>query len=112
MSRIVQRYLKKIAQSTFPRNQISYKDKFRITEEIDMQRASEKIVDAFIESNGNKIPDYHFIFEEAEPTLFDDDYTWFEGNAQGYIKGPENNYPVKVNLTQGDIWTVTLYERF
>lgn len=114
MENIVKRHLlRKFAQKDdFIRDQISFKEKFRITEQVDMERASKEIINNFILRNSKKPSNYKFVFEDAEPLLFDDDYTWFAAEAVGFIQSFDENYPVKINLTDGEIWTVTLYERF
>lgn len=92
----------------FSREQVSFKEKFRITESIDMIRATEKIVNSFIERSGEKPEKYKVEVQSSEPLLFADDYDWYEAIAQGVIQSSEENFPFTVNLTEGEIWTITL----
>lgn len=101
--------LKKISiMGPFSREQISFKEKFRIDEDLDMQRASEKIVDFFIKRNGEDPDNYDVTVVRVSPDLYDEDYGWHSGTAQGIIRGEKESFPFTVNLTDGEVWTVTL----
>lgn len=92
----------------FTREQISFKEKFRIPEALEMTRAAEKMVGFFLEKNDKDPEDYDIKIQEVEPLLFDEDYEWFDAVAKGYIQGEREAFPVTINLTQGETWTITL----
>jgi len=101
--------IQKVALSdSFSRDQISFKEKFRITESIDMVRACQEILDFFITRNGEDPKDYKVEITTTEPLLFADDYDWHEAIANGALHGPEEDLPFIINLTEGEVWTVTL----
>jgi len=92
----------------FSREQISFKEKFRILEEIDMQHATEKIVDFFIRRNGEDPEDFKVKVVNVEPLLFDEDYGWHTAIAEGIIQDEDRDFPFTVHLLEDDVWTVTL----
>ena len=92
----------------FTREQISFKEKFRIPEALEMTRAAEKMVNYFLKANNKNPDDFNVKIQEVDSLLFDEEYEWFDAVAKGYIQGVEESFPVTINLTQGDTWTVTL----
>ena len=100
--------LQKFAADLFPARQLSFRESFRIVESIDMERAAKKIIEYFLIKNEKTLADSEIKIFETEALLFEDDYSWYEAMAKGEIKTPSGTYFVTVNLTDGDIWTVTL----
>jgi len=110
ISRIVSRHLlhKTAIMGSFSREQISFKDHIRIIENLDMEHATERMLDSFISRNGEDPRDYQIEIARVEPVLFDENYEWNEAIAQGILSGEGQEFPFTVHLTDGDIWTVTL----
>ena len=112
ISNIVKRWQQKHAQENlFKRDQISFKEEFRILEELDMERSSAKMVDFFLVKNDLDLAEYKVKIQNVAVKSYADNSAWYDGSANGIIIGPEGQYPIRINLTNGDIWTVSLLEQ-
>jgi len=104
-------FQKRAQESPFERDQISFKEEFRILEDLDMERSSAKVVDFFLVKNNLPLEEYKVNIQNVDVKSYAENSAWFDGSANGLIVGPDDSYPIKVNLTNGNIWTVSLLEQ-
>ena len=112
LDNVLKKWFQKRAQeSPFERDQISFKEEFRILEDLDMERSAAKVVDFFLVKNNLPLAEYKVVIQNVDVKSYAENSAWFDGSANGLILGPNASYPIKVNLTNGDIWTVSLSEQ-